>query len=157
METLLYTLAFLAAIVGILGSFLPILPGPPLAWLGLLCLYFIPEAGVSSRELSLHAAVVAGISVLDYYIPVWGTKQFGGTKAGVRGATIGLVLGLFFAPLGIILGPFIGALLGELAAGTNQQQAWRSAMGSFLGFLAGTFLKLAYAIYVLWMIISSLW
>jgi len=157
METLLYLLAFIAVILGLLGSFLPILPGPPLAWLGLLCLYFIPDTGISSRELSLHGAVVAGITVLDYYIPIWGTKQFGGSKAGVRGATIGLVVGLFFAPLGIILGPFVGALLGELAAGSNQQQALRSAMGSFLGFLAGTLLKLAYAIYVLWMIISSLW
>ncbi len=140
-----------------MGSFLPILPGPPLAWLGLLCLYFIPNSGLTGWELSLHAAVVAGISVLDYYIPIWGTKQFGGTPAGVRGATIGLVLGLFFAPLGIVLGPFAGAFLGELAAGTQQQQAWRSALGSFLGFVAGTLLKLAYAIYVFWLIISSLW
>lgn len=157
MDTFLYLLAFIAVFLGLLGSFLPILPGPPLAWLGLLCLYFIPESGVSGRELSLHAALVAGITVLDYYIPIWGTKQFGGTQAGVRGATLGLVLGLFFAPLGIVVGPFVGALLGELAAGTRQQQAWRSALGSFLGFVAGTMLKLGYAVYVLWLIISNLW
>lgn len=120
MEAILYILAFIAVLLGLLGSFLPILPGPPLAWLGLLCLYFIPESGITSRELTLHGAVMAGITVLDYYIPIWGTKQFGGSQAGVRGATIGLVLGLFFAPLGLILGPFIGALLGELAAGGNK-------------------------------------
>lgn len=157
MDIILYLLAFTAVGLGILGSFLPILPGPPLAWLGLICLYFIPETGLTGNELILHGTVVAGITALDYYIPIWGTKQYGGSKAGVRGALVGLIIGLFVAPLGIILGPFVGALLGELAAGSTQRQAWRAALGSFLGFLAGTLLKLAYALYVLYLIISTLW
>jgi len=157
MDTILYLFAFSAVLLGILGSFLPVLPGPPLAYLGLICLYFIPETGVSGRELGMHGVVVSGITLLDYYIPIWGTKQFGGSKSGVRGAMMGLVIGLFFAPLGILLGPFLGAFLGELIAGSSQRRAWRAALGSFLGFLAGTILKLAYAFFILWMIISSLW
>ncbi len=157
METLLYLLAFAAVLLGIAGSFLPILPGPPLAWLALLILYFLPETFVSGEMLVWHGLVAGAITLLDYYIPIWGTRQFGGTAAGVRGSTLGLIAGLFFAPFGILIGPFVGAYLGELTAGSNQRQAFKAAIGSFFGFVAGTFLKVAYAAYVLWLIISSLW
>lgn len=85
------------------------------------------------------------ISVLDYLIPIWGTKKFGGSKAGVMGSTIGLIVGIFFGPLGIILGPFAGALLGELLVNkTEFKGAMKSATGSFIGFLLSTGLKLIY-------------
>jgi uncharacterized protein YqgC (DUF456 family) len=88
------------------------------------------------------AAAVA--TVLDYIFPVWTTKRFGGSKRGVWGSTIGLVVGLFFfPPFGIIIGPFVGAFVGEVTANQNQRSALRSAFGSFVGFLLGTGLKFA--------------
>lgn len=157
MDTLFLIIAFVLALAGIAGSFLPVLPGPPLSWLALLLLYFTDQPATDMRMLVLHGVVAGAITLLDYYVPIWGTKKFGGSPAGVRGSTIGLLVGLFFAPLGILLGPFVGAYLGETLGGRKQNDALRSAMGSFLGFLAGTLLKLVYGIFVLWLLISSFW
>ena len=102
------------------------------------------------------------IFALDYVIPIWGTKTLGGTKAGVRGSTIGLILGLLVTivfPIGfiaILLGPFIGAYIGERNAGTEDHLAWRSAFGSFLGFLAGTFIKTIYALVCIFYIVKDI-
>lgn len=154
MENLAYVLAMIAAIIGAAGSFLPILPGPPLSWGAMLLLYFYPGSTFSTQTLLLHSIIVAGITVLDYFIPIWGTKRFGGTKSGERGSMIGLLLGLFAPPIGIIVGPFLGAFIGELVQGSSRNQAFRSAIGSFLGFLAGVFIKLVYCLYVIWLIIE---
>jgi len=154
MDTLLYIIALTAALIGAAGSFLPILPGPPIAWAALLLLYFFPGNTFTTQTIIVHGLIVAGITVLDYFIPIWGTKRFGGTKSGERGSMVGLLLGLFTPPLGIIIGPFLGAFVGELIQGSSRNQAFKSAIGSFLGFLAGVFLKLAYCLYVIWLIIA---
>ncbi len=154
MEDLVYLIAIFAAIVGAAGSFLPILPGPPIAWGAMLLLYFYPGGTFSTQTVVVHGLIVAGITVFDYFIPIWGTKRFGGTKSGERGSMVGLLLGLFTPPLGIVVGPFLGAFVGELIQGSSRNQAFKSAVGSFLGFLAGVFLKLAYCLYVIWLIIA---
>lgn len=137
-------IGLLLLLAGIAGCFLPVLPGPPLAWLSLLILQLKEEQPFNTDFLLLWAAIVVGVTILDYFIPVWGTKKFGGTKFGVWGSAIGVVIGIFiFPPIGIIIGPFIGALIGELVSGKDAQQALRSAWGSFIGFLAGTLMKLA--------------
>ncbi len=131
--------------MGVIGSLLPVLPGPPLAWVGILITHFSSSVNFSTKFLIITAVVMVLITVLDYFIPIWGTKRFGGTKAGVIGCTIGLVVGLFFGPLGIILGPFLGALAGELAVNQKElKKALKSATGSFMGFVVGTGLKLVF-------------
>ena len=130
-------------LVGIAGCFLPVIPGPPLSWASLLILQLHKEPPFSTDFLILWAAIVIVVSLLDYYVPVWGTKKYGGTKYGVWGSAVGIVFGMFlFPPFGIILGPFIGALIGEGIAGKDTKRAFRSAWGSFIGFLAGTIMKL---------------
>jgi hypothetical protein len=122
---------------------LPVIPGPPLSYIGLLLLHFTEKFQFSERFLIIWAIVTAAVYALDYIIPAWGTKKFGGSKRGVWGSIIGLVIGLFFfPPFGIIIGPFLGAVVGELTAGKDSAAALKSGFGSFLGFLAGTLLKL---------------
>ena len=145
MDIFLTVLSAILILIGIVGSVLPVIPGPPLAWLGLLLLSFIQNSTLSVGFIVIMAAIMIVVTVLDFLIPIWGTKKFGGSKAGVTGSTLGLVIGLFFGPPGIILGPFVGAFLGEIIAnGTELKLALKSATGSFIGFLLSTGLKLIY-------------
>ena len=156
MDVALMVLAFALVMAGIAGSFLPVLPGPPLAFLGLAVLWFSSAYQPDPQQLGIHLAAASAITALDYYVPIWGTKRFGGTKAGSRGATIGLLIGLFLGPMGIVFGPFVGALLGELSAGSPQNQAVKAAFGAFLGFVAGVLMKLAYGLVVLYQLFQLL-
>ena len=145
MDIFLAILSGILVIMGILGSVLPVLPGPPLAWGGLLVLNFSKYADFSISFMVIMAGIMLVVTVLDFVIPAWGTKKFGGSKAGVTGSAVGLIVGLFFGPLGIVLGPFVGAFLGEFIANrTEFQIALKSATGSFIGFLLSTGLKLIY-------------
>ena len=143
MDYVLITLGVIFLISGILGCVLPIIPGPPLSYVGLLLLHFTERYHFSTRFLIIWAAITIVVYALDYIIPAWGTKKFGGSKRGIWGSIIGLVIGLFFfPPFGIIIGPFLGAVIGELTAGKDSGAALKSGFGSFIGFLAGTLLKL---------------
>lgn len=155
-----YLLAVLAGImmaVGILGCLLPVLPGPPLSYAGLLVLHFTRFADFSSTFLITWACVTILVTVLDYIVPIWGTKKFGGSKSGMWGAGIGLVAGIFLLPpIGIIVGPFAGAVIGEAITGKNKSAAFRAGLGSFLGFLAGVGIKLAASIVMTYYYIKEL-
>ncbi len=143
MDYVLIGLGVIFIISGILGCVLPVIPGPPLSYVGLLLLHFTEGYQFSSKFLIIWAIITAVVYALDYLIPAWGTKKFGGSKRGVWGSIIGLVIGLFFfPPFGIIIGPFAGAVIGELTAGKDHIAALKSGFGSFMGFLAGTLLKL---------------
>ncbi len=142
-----YVLIFVAGILivlGLLGCILPVIPGPPLSFGGLLILHYTRWGLIDSKILLWLGIAAAVATILDYILPVWATKKFGGTKRGVWGATLGLVVGLFFfPPFGIIIGPFVGAFVGEMSSNQNHRFALKSALGSFIGFLLGTGLKFA--------------
>jgi uncharacterized protein YqgC (DUF456 family) len=143
MDIILISLGIILTITGILGCILPFMPGPPLNYAAILLLHFTSGFQFSNRFLIIWAIVTVAVVVLDYIIPVWGTKKFGGSKQGVWGSVIGLIAGLFFfPPFGIIIGPFAGAVVGELIAGNNSKDALKSGFGSFVGFVTGTLLKL---------------
>jgi len=130
-------------IVGIIGCLVPVLPGPPLSFLGLIMLHITRFGDFSSATLIVLGAITVVVTILDYIVPIWGTKKFGGSKYGTRGATVGLIIGLFLGPVGIVLGPLIGAIIGELIFKDDMRYALRAGFGSLLGFLTGIGLKLA--------------
>lgn len=146
-EYLLYALSAICMLAGLAGCILPMLPGPPLAWLGMLLLHFTDRVDFSVTELVVSALVVIATLVLDYFTPMIGAKKFGGGKYGNRGCVIGTIIGMFFLPLGLILGPFLGAVIGELIAGKPFRAALKAGFGSFVGFLFGTLIKLAVCLY----------
>ncbi len=130
-------------VTGIIGSVLPVLPGPVISYAGLILLQLSSSHPFSVTLMIVYAALTVLAALLDYLIPIYGTKRFEGTKYGIWGSSAGLVLGIiFFFPFGIIFGPVLGAFGGELVGGRSKGQAMKSAVGSFVGFLAGTALKL---------------
>lgn len=162
LSIILIILAVISCLVGLLGSIVPGLPGPPFSWLGLLLLNFSQAADFSPTMLIVTALVALVIVLMDYLLPSLSTKRFGGSKYGIWGCNIGLVLsllGLPFGPqglLGVILYPFIGALVGELIVQKQFSPALRAAWGAFIGFLTGTFIKVVYGIATLVIVIVNI-
>lgn len=157
MDYILIGSGILLIIGGIVGSVVPFLPGPPLSYAGLLLLHFTEKHQFSTRFLVIWAIITAITYLIDYFIPIWGTKRFGGSKQGVWGSIIGLVAGIFFfPPFGIIIGPFAGAVIGELMAGKNSSAAFRAGFGSFVGFLLGTLIQLIAAGLMAWQFAKEL-
>lgn len=156
MDTLWLIAGILLMLGGIAGCLLPLIPGPPLCFAALLLQQLKEVDPYTANFLWLWAAITAVVTLLDYYIPIYGTKKFGGTKYGAWGSGIGLVVGLFIPPWGIIIGPFIGAFIGEMIAGTNSDSALKAAFGSFLGFLVGTLLKLVVCLVMAWYLFMTI-
>jgi len=157
MEYLLITIGILLLLGGIAGCVLPLIPGPPLSFTALMLLHFTPGYGFSNRFLLIWAGITVIVTLIDYWVPVWGAKKFGASRPGIRGSIIGLVIGLiFFPPFGIIIGPFAGAVIGELLSGKNTPHALRAGFGSFAGFLAGVLLKLVASGMMTWYFFETL-
>lgn len=142
MDIFLLIVAFLCMLIGIIGCIIPGLPGVPIAYLGLWIAQATDKIDFSWQFLLIWGIVTVVVSILDYIVPAWGTKHYGGTKYGVWGSTIGVFVGLFFGAVGVILGPLVGAVLGEMISGKEFGEALRAGWGSFIGILAGTVLKL---------------
>jgi len=162
MDAVLISATIILAIVGIVGAIVPGIAGPPFSFLSLLAVSFVSGVEHSVTFLVIMGIIGAIVFALDYVVPIWGTKKFGGTKAGMWGSTIGLLVGLTltifynFAFIAILAGPFFGAYIGEKIAKTPNKEAWRAAFGSFVGFLVGTLLKLIYAFVCLVFIVKDL-
>ena len=155
MEIILIITAFTCIVVGIIGSVLPVLPGVPLSYAGILLLHFTEKVQFSIPFLILWLVLVILVQLLDYYVPIWGIRKFGGSKRGVWGCAIGMVVGLFFGPWGIVLGPFVGAIVGELSGGKQTQAAIKAGFGSFIGFLLGIVSKLVVGGFLLYYAIEA--
>jgi len=158
MDIALPIIGFLLCLIGIIGSFLPVLPGPPVSWVGLLLLHLTSAVSENWWLLGITGAIALVVFALDYIIPAMGTKKFGGTKAGMIGTTIGLIVGIIAPiPFGIIIGPFVGAFLGELSNKADNKTALKAAFGSFLGFLTGAFMKFVVTMIFLGIFIKTVW
>lgn len=143
MDAFLLILGFIFTLIGIAGSFLPVLPGPFMGWIGLLLLHLTNVIPISYPLLIITFLISVVIWMLDYIIPSMGTKRFGGSRWGAIGTTIGLIVGILLPiPLGFLFGAFLGALIGELLYNhKDYKRAFKAAFGSFVGFLASTTLK----------------
>ena len=156
-DILLIVLGILCLLIGLVGCILPALPGPPLAYGGMLLLHFTDRVQFTATELIVWLVLVVIVQVLDYVVPMLGAKYSGGSRWGERGCLVGTILGLFFMPWGIILGPFLGAVVGELLGGRETGEALKSGLGSLLGFLLGTVVKCVLCGYFIWQFVSALW
>ena len=145
-STILIVLAVILAVIGIIGSIVPGLPGPPLSWLGLLLAFLSHKLGGGDMSLTfvlVWLGVTVVVSILDYTVPARFTKLAGGSKAGSQGALIGMVIGIFLTPIGMIPCSLAGAFLAEMfQENKSAGDALKAALGTFAGFLVGTGMKL---------------
>ena len=150
MDELLVALCIILHLVGIAGCVLPIIPGPLVSFVGLWLLTYTSYADFSAGFILIFLGVALLVLAVDLVMPMWGTRKYGGSKEGTLGATIGLVAGaFFFPPFGIILGPFLGAFIVEIIRKEEFEKALRAGVGSLIGFLLGTGLKLMASIAML--------
>lgn len=157
MEVLLTIIGIIFILLGLIGCFVPVLPGPPLAYVALLLLQLGPEVPFSIKFMIILGVAVAAITLVDYMIPAIGAKKWGGSRYGIIGAIIGVVMGFFiFPPFGFIIFPFLGALAGEVLNGANTNQAFKAAFGTFIGLLLGTMLKFSISVIIAYYFFSNL-
>ncbi len=158
MEMFLLFLTLVLALIGLVGAVVPILPGTILSFLALLVSYLSPRSVLSTGELVWWLLVCVVVTIVDYFLPIYLTKRLGGSKSGVWGATIGMVVGFIaFPPLGIILCPFFGAVMGELLNDKSDvNRALKVGFASFLAFVVGTGLKFATSLWILGLIVTQM-
>ena len=157
MEVFFIIIGILLILIGLIGCFVPVLPGPPLAYISLLLLQIGPEVPFSLKFMLIMAGVVAAVTILDYLIPALGAKKWGGSKYGIIGVLVGVVMGIFiFPPFGLLIFPLIGAFTGEVLNGANSSQAFKAAFGTFVGLLLGTMLKFSTTVIIAYYFFSNL-
>ena len=159
MDLFLLTIGFLCVMLGLIGSFLPVLPGPLTSWLGLLILYFTSIVPMNYTFLGITLAIAILIWILDYIIPAIGTKRFGGSTYGVYGTTIGLLIGLLSPiPFGILIGAFLGAFIGEMLHDKkNTKRAFKASIGSLLGLITSATIKFTVALVYAVLFFMKVW
>ena len=157
--TVLNILALICALIGIIGSIVPGLPGPPLSWVGMLLVFLAKSTGagepMTTGFLLIWLGIVTLVTIVDYVVPAWTTRISGGHKAASTGAIIGLFAGMFLSPVGVIFGSIAGAFIGELlVTDKGVWSAFKVSIGAFLGFIATTGLKLVCSGIMAWYIID---
>jgi hypothetical protein len=146
------------AIVAVVGSLLPVIPGPPLGFAALLILSFAKDWEPFSTEFLIIAGATALVlAVLDNVLPAEGARRYGASKSGIIGSIVGVFAGfMIMPPLGIVVGALVGAVAGELAANKSGHDALRAGWGVFIGFMVGTAIRVAYTLGVLFFYIKAL-
>ena len=158
MDLFLLVLGLILCLIGIIGSFLPIIPGPVTSWLGILLLNLTSVVEFNLNFVLITLTVAISVGILDYLIPVLGVKKLGGTRSGQIGTTLGLIIALIIlGPIGIIIGPFAGALLGEISTKKSFQDSIKPAFGAFIGVIAGSVIKFLISLSFLFFYFDIFW
>ena len=145
MDTFLIVLAGIFLLIGLIGCVKSKIPGTLLCYLGIVILQYTTIAAFSVHFFIKWGVLVIAVQGLDYLIPDWGYRKFGGSKRGVWGSLLGMFAGMYFGSLGIIAGAIAGAFIGELFAGKESNNAIQHSIGSFAFFILGTVSQLIVA------------
>jgi len=158
LEVVLIAIGLILALAGMIGCILPVIPGPLLSFSALLLLSWTKKWQIFSPSfLIIMGALTTILMVFDYIAPALGAKKFGASKSGLWGSVIGMIIGIFFIPpWGLMLGAFVGALVGELAAGKPGRKALRAGWGILIGNVFGVGIKLAFTAVILFYYVKQM-
>ena len=140
---------------GVIGSLVPVIPGPLLAYLGLLALHVTTVAEVDG--LVFLAVVTLTVAAIEYFLPLYLGRKLGATRAGVYGGILGTLIGLFFLPLGILVGPMLGALVFETMNKRGIRPALKASFGVLLGTILNFALRFALTVWMAVVFVDELW
>jgi uncharacterized protein YqgC (DUF456 family) len=159
LEGITIVISSILMLLGLAGSILPILPGPPLSFIGLFLLallkHFSPP--LTPTLVIILAIVTILVIVMDYIIPLLGAKKYGASKWGVWGSVLGMAIGIFWSPFAMLLGAFIGAVVVEWLVGKKKGEALRAGWGVVMGTLFATILRLGVAGMMTYYFVLALW
>ncbi len=156
-DIFLISLGFLLILIGIIGGFIPVIPGPPLSYAGMIFIHITTEASFQPKILIIMGVLALFATLTDYILPILGTRTTGGSRHGIFGASLGLIIGIFFfPPFGIIFGPLLGAFLAEIMNKQPSDIAIKSAIGSFIGLMFGIVFKLIVSSLIAWFAVKNL-
>lgn len=145
-QTIYYVLAWALVLAGVAGTVLPALPGVPLVFAGMLLAAWAGDFQIVGPGMLVLLGLMTALSVVvDFLAAALGAKRVGASRLAVVGAVVGTFVGVFFGPLGLLGGPFVGALVGELIHVRELRQATRVGLGTWIGVVVGTVLKLGLA------------
>ena len=151
-ESVILLISILFLIFGLIGSVIPIIPGPIFSYLGIIFSYVFSLVDISRSEFLIISLATILVILLDYIFQYFGVKKLGGGRMSV----LGTILGLLVAPLGLILGPFLGAFAGAILENKNKSQSIKVALGSLIGFISGTIVKFTFSAFLLWIFLKSI-
>tara|TARA_B100001029_G_C14942331_1_gene383914 strand:+ start:372 stop:893 length:522 start_codon:yes stop_codon:yes gene_type:complete len=173
MDVFIICIVLIILLLGIIGCFLPVVPGPPISYVSLLVFHFFTSYDISVTNLLISALLVIVVTVFDLWVQVYGVKKFGGTKKAINGSIIGLLLAILIpvfsmfipvlsfllpiVPFLIIFGPFLGAFIGAQMDEEDINKSLNIALGALAGFILGTLLKFLVCIYIMILIFKSIW
>ena len=173
MDVFIICIVLIILLLGIIGCFLPVVPGPPISYVSLLVFHFFTSYDISVTNLLISALLVIVVTVFDLWVQVYGVKKFGGTKKAINGSIIGLLLAILIpvfsmfipvlsfllpiVPFLIIFGPFLGAFIGAQMDEEDINKSLKIALGALAGFILGTLLKFLVCIYIMILIFKSIW
>jgi hypothetical protein len=154
--TVLWILAIGLIVIGVVGTILPGLPGVVAIFSGMLLAAWIDDfSKVGALPLVVLGVLTAFAFVIDVVAMLLGAKRVGASKLALIGAALGTLLGLPFGIVGLIMGPFVGAVAGELLMQQKLDRAARIGLGTWVGLLVGTIVKLALAFTMLGIFVSA--
>lgn len=137
-------ISLLIMIAGLVGIIVPVIPSTPLIWGGaFLYAIFTEFEEITWKILIVFAFLTVFTLVADFIANMYGAKKFGASTWGVIGSTVGMIVGAITTGIiGLVLGAFLGAIISELILGKHYKDAFNAGVGSFLGFLGGSLIKL---------------
>jgi uncharacterized protein YqgC (DUF456 family) len=156
-DILIFGISFFCLLLGFFGSFLPVIPGPVLTFVGVCIIHFLTDFHFENSQMIGYLILTVLVFLSDYFMHYFSVKRFGGGKNAIYGTMIGVIIGCFFSPLGLILGPFIGTFIGAIRDNKDKQQSLTIAFGSLMGFVMGTLIKIVFSIYIIYVVVDKIW
>jgi|ERR1700676_2508441 uncharacterized protein YqgC (DUF456 family) len=158
MDTFLYVIAAALIVAGLIAAIVPALPGIPLIFAGIWLIAGLDHYHHLGLWWLLGIALIGAIGLtLDLLAGALGAKRAGASPRAVSGALVGTIVGLFFGLPGLLLGPFMGAVLGELTAGNSILRSTHVGVGTWIGLIFGTIVKMVSSMTMVALFAAAWW